>query len=258
MKIIIPTRGRVGRQTTYSNLPTELRKRTVIVCPAKEVASHSGNHPQVGEVLAQPDANMTIAQKRKWILENIQVQKIVMLDDDLRFCVRRSDDPKKFLTATEGQVLAAFADLESQLSSKVPHAGFAARGGSIGDAAQRGGWQRAKRMMYVLGYHVPTVLKNVELGRIETREDMDLCLQLLVRGLSNVVNYSFLVDQKFGNVGGCTDERTIERSNADAEKLAEFFPGLVRVTRKEYERSVPRLEVVVQWEKALRQGEQRK
>lgn len=259
MTIVIPTRGRVGRQITFSNLPVKLRKQTLIVCPKREVSAHSGNHPQAQEVIEQLNPDWTIAKKRRWLVETLHkrgVEKIVMMDDDLRFCVRRDDDPGLFRQATEEDTLRAFSELEKNLSEKTPHAGFSARGGGIGDAAKRGGWQRAKRMMYVLGYHLPTVVRETDPFRIETREDMDLCLQLLRKGYPDVVNYTFAVDQKFGAPGGASLERDFARSNADALRLAELHPGLVRVVEKPYKQSVPRLEVVVQWERALREGEE--
>lgn len=265
MKIIIPTRGRVGRQVTYSGLSPELRKNTFIVCPEKEVRYHESNHPQC-TVVAQPDPNWKIFQKRRWIMENarkvFKTDKIAMLDDDLRFCIRRSDDPKKFLTATPKQTEQYFQELEEMLSPTVPHAGFSARGGGISDKAQLGGWQRAKRMMYVLGYHVPTVMKNSDPFRIETREDMDVSLQLLRKGLPNAVNYTFVVDQKFGAPGGASLERDFERANKDAQRLAELHPGLVRIVQKSdtgrglSEAARTRLEVVVQWQRALLEGQQ--
>lgn len=260
LMVIIPTRGRAGKQTTFAGLPAEWRRRVLFVCPKREVAQHRGNHPQAHGVIEQPDPDMTIARKRRWIMKWAEEQKferIAMLDDDLRYAVRRRDDPKKFTAATPGEVAKYFGELERQLSELTPHAGFAARGGSISPRAQEGGWQEAKRMMYVLGLHVPTVNANCDPFRIETREDMDTCLQLLEKGLPNVVCYSFVVDQLFNAPGGASLERSFERSNSDAELLARLHPGLVKVVSKDYAASVPRLEVVVQWEKALRQGRER-
>jgi hypothetical protein len=255
MRIVIPTRGRTGQQLTLngsassSGLPKELYPNVTIVCPAGEARYHTTRV----QVVAQPDATWTIARKRRWILEELcaKDEKVVMLDDDLRFCVRREDNPMYFRSAKPEDVLRAFKELEEQLSPQVPHAGFAARQMSINPAAQRGGWQTAKRMMYVLGYHVPTVLANAELGRIETREDFDLTLQLLVKGFPNAVSYTYQVDQKIDRPGGCTGERTWERSNADALKLKEYFPEFVKVIEKKY-RDNTRLEVQVQWQKILR------
>ena len=247
MKIVIPTRGRVDRQITLNGLHKDLLKDTMIVCPDNEARYHTTRV----QVVPQPDKTWTIARKRQWIIQELcaNEEKIVMLDDDLRFCTRRTDDPKKFLKAKPEDVLQAFKELEEHLSAVVPHAGFAARGGSIGPQAIRGGWQVAKRMMYVLGYHVPTVLREAILGRIETREDMDLTLQLLRKGLPNHVNYSFLTDQVFASKGGCTDERTIERSNADAKTLAEWHAPYVTLKEMEYTSSIPRLEVMCRWQK---------
>lgn len=253
MKIIIPTKGRLKNQLTLSNLPRVLLRDTVIVAPSTEAFWHSQNWPDA-TVIKQPDDAMTIAHKRKWIVDTATDDKIVMLDDDLRFAVRREDDSAKFRKASEDDTIEAFESLGRLLSARVPHAGFGARGGGIGTRAQEGGWQEAKRMMYVLGYHVPTVREHAVFGRLSTHEDMDVCLQLLTKGFPNQVNQTFVVDQKFGNPGGCEKERTIEQNNADSLQLAVWFPGYVRTTEKEYSASVNRIEVVCSWQKALADG----
>jgi hypothetical protein len=254
MKIIIPTKGRIYNQLTLENLTPELHVRSTIICPPSEVEDHRRLHPYV-EVIAQPDEGMGISVKRKWIIDTCEDDKIVMLDDDLRFATRREDDPGLFRTATESEINRAFNELEEILSEDVPHAGFAARGGSIGSLARQGGWQiSGKRMMYVLGFYLPTVRQHAEFGRVFTHEDIDITLQLLSKGYPNAVNFTLVVDQKFGNKGGCTDERDIQKSNEDVLKLAAFHPNYITVSLKEYENSPSRLEVVCQWQKALTEG----
>jgi len=258
MKIIIPTKGRISNQLTIANLPEELRKNTVLVCPEKERFWHSQKQSFV-TVIAQPDPDMGIADKRKWIMEQSRnewnYEKIVMLDDDLRLAIRRIDDPGLFRKAGPEDIIKAFRELEEILSPEIPHAGFAVRGSGIGDAAKQGGWQvTGKRAMYSLAYHVSTVLDNAEFGRIGTHEDIDITLQLLRKGFPNAINFSFVTDQAFGKPGGCSDERTVEKNNVDVLKLAELHPGYVRVTEKMYKVSTPRLEVVCAWQKALKDG----
>lgn len=254
MKIIIPTKGRLKNQLTMQNMPRELYPDIVIVSPSKERFFHQSNWEGV-LAISQPDDNMGIAAKRKWIIENELDDKIVMLDDDLRFAVRRDDDPKLFRKAEPKDILLAFWELENKINERCPHAGFGVRGSGIGDAAQAGGWQTTgKRMMYSLGYHVPTIKEKIILGRLSTHEDIDVTLQLLLLGYPNAVNFSFVTDQAFGKPGGCTNERTIGQNNLDVMQLAEFFPGYVRVTEKQYKESVPRLECVCQWQKALSDG----
>ena len=254
MRIIIPTKGRMSNQLTISNLPPELQKVTTIVSPQVERYWHEQNWP-LAKAVAQPDDKMGIAEKRKWIIDVTSYERIVMLDDDLRFAVRRDDDPGKFRKAEPEDVLLAFTQLKNQLTSECPHAGFAVRGGGIGEQAKAGGWQfTGKRMMYSLGYHIPTVRAKAIFGRIGTHEDMDITLQLLRQGLPNAVNFSFVTDQAFGKKGGCTEERTVEKNNLDVLELARLHPGYVRVTEKQYKASVPRLEVVCAWQQCLKDG----
>lgn len=254
MKIVIPTKGRISNQLTYENLPLELRKRTVFVCPQSEGFWLEQKYPSA-QVMRQPDPDMRIGDKRKWIMDTTDEEKIVMLDDDLRFAVRRDDDPGLFRKAESSDVLKAFYELEEILSPEVAHAGFSVRGSGIGTSAKKGGWQiSGKRMQYSLGYHVPTVNANASFGRLNSREDMDVTLQLLTKGYPNAVNFTFVTDQKFGNPGGCTAERVIALADADALALVAFFPQFVSAVQKSYKDSPNRLEVVCQWQQALDYG----
>lgn len=261
MKIYVPTRNRVGKQSTLANLPVELFDDLYVVCPEAEIEKHK-KAGEFAKFIAQPDPNMGISEKRKWIIEQCPDDKLVMLDDDLRFAMRRSESPSQFLKATDEEIIRGFFEMEAMLDEETPHIGLGARGGSIGPLAERGGWQEAKRQMYVLGYHVPTVKREVVFGRVMTHEDMDVTLQLLTKGYPNLVNFSLVVDQKFGNPGGCTDERTDEISDADCYTLQGFFPKFVKVKEKTYFTSKNRVEVICYWQKALDHGfqirEQRK
>jgi hypothetical protein len=176
-----------------------------------------------------------------------------MLDDDLRFAVRRDDDPGLFRKAEASDILTAFSELENILSPEVPHAGFAVRGMGIGETAKEGGWQTAKRSIYSLGYFLPIARYWAEWGRMRIREDMDVTLQLLSMGFPNKVNHSFVCDQKYGNPGGAESERNVEISNEAARLLAELHPGYVTLKEKVYENST-RLEVICQWQQALKDG----
>jgi hypothetical protein len=253
MMLYIPTRGRVGVQRTLTGLSPALRARTILVAPAREYEDHLGcTYMRHGvQFLQQPDPNMTIAAKRAWILRTTPHERIVMLDDDLWMYIRRDDKPDRLREATHADQEHWFGELEAHLTPEVPHAGFGPR---QGNHVHKMVWQSPGRMMYALGYHVPTVLDNCVLGAIETREDFDLSLQLLRKGFPNRVCHHFVVGQaEYNERGGCATQRTLESSNADAQRLAELHPGYVRVVSKTY-KNHPRLEVVVSWAKALRDG----
>lgn len=249
--IIIPTRGRLNFQHTLKRLPPKLHKMTQVVCPSDEVAAHKKNWPLI-TVTKQPDDNMTIAKKREWIIKKAKSDKILMLDDDLEFFAKRDDDPTRMLPATPEQITWWIKDLFKKLGPKIPHAGF---GPKLMNNQMPAGWKSPGRMIYSLGYYLPVVRKECELGRIETREDMDITLQLLRKGYPNAVCYTIACGQTYGRDGGCSGQRTLEGSNADAHKLAELHQGYVKVVQRDYKGN-PRQEVICSWLKALSHGQQ--
>lgn len=246
MKVIIPTYRRVGTQNTFKQLPEEWKRRTLFVTDQQD-ADHMRSFLSFKdrEFAIVPPSVTTIAQKRKWIIENIECDSMVQLDDDLIFATRNPDKPG-LIKPTEAQVDYWFKELEKMLK-QYAHAGFSARQFNNN---REPGWIKNTRMMYSLGYQPKVLLKECELGRIETREDMDVTLQLLKKGYENVVCSDFCHDQVFNAVGGCSLQRTIEKSNEDADRLAELHPGIVRVVEKAYKTSIPRKEVTCAWKKA--------
>jgi hypothetical protein len=259
MRIIVPTRGRVGRQATLTYMAPHVRRNAVVVCPASEIEEHRRHSPWRDEVeyIAQPDPDMTIAKKREWIFQNYKDFTddgcILMLDDDLRTYHRRDDNPQYLRYSNDDDQERYFWEIGEILRTGWPHAGFGVR---QGNNRWEAGWHSPGRMMLALGYHVPTLLENAELGRIETREDFDYTLQLLRKGIPNAVCQTFVVGQHgYNEQGGASLERTLERSNRDARLLAQLHPGYVTVVEKEY-KSNPRLEVICRWQKALADGKQ--
>lgn len=262
MQIYIPTYRRTGDQHTLKALPTEWQSRTTLVVDELD-ADKIGFYARTGKTMFQrakllivPDHVTTIAKKRAFIIEQAREDKIVMFDDDLRFAARYypgcdATSPKLEKAQPEA-IAAALEQLSAKLDDYV-HAGFSAR---QGNNRLDYGWLNTRRMMYALGYRPKVVREVCDLGRIETREDFDYTLQLFSKGLDNVVYSELCVDQSYNAKGGCSEQRTMEASNADAERLAELHPGLVKVVEKDYKASVPRKEVIVQWKKALEQGQQ--
>jgi len=245
MRIIIPTRGRTNQQITLQSLPSEWRERTTIVCPKIEAFKLGGFDERL-EIVAQPDPDWTIARKRKWIMEEWSrrgYERILMLDDDLSFATRIGQSDWRLREIRGEELGAEIQRLEDKLGPEFPHVGFGPRQGN--NNLKKVGWQTPSRMMYSLGYYLPIVVKECELGLIETREDMDLTLQLLRKGYPNAVWHTTVNDQrKFNAPGGASHKRTIESSNADAYKLARLHPGYVSTIESSYKASLPRIEVV--------------
>lgn len=250
MKIIIPTYRRVLAQHTYKQLPENWQRETIFVVDEQDKQAMSFQPKLRGaNYIVVPPEITTIAQKRVWILNNIECDSMVQFDDDLEFAIRRYRDNGKISQCkpTIDETDYWLKELANMLENCV-HAGFSAR---QFNNAKPPGWVRNSRMMYSLGYRPKTVKQECELGRIETREDMDITLQLLKKGYENMVCSEFCHDQIYNSSGGCSLQRTVDASNADAEKLAELHPGLVRVTEKDYKRSMRRKEVICSWKKAF-------
>lgn len=241
MRIYIPTRGRVDRQITLRSLPESLRRRTWLVVPRDEAKVHPHKN-----ILVQPDNIKTIAEKREWIVKQHKGPKLVMLDDDCGFYAR---GPKGLLKeyATDAVVESLFQWVELKLD-EFAHVGISSR---MGNNHVEEAEKRTTRIMHAFAFHVPTVKRVVQFNRVAFREDFDYTLQLLRAGYDNIVRYDVCVAPgSYGAKGGCADERDVDKSDREAEKLAALHPGLVKVVQKDY-LGVPRKEVVVQWKKAL-------
>lgn len=275
MLVIIPTYRRTHRQLTLSKIPEKWRDRTILV--VDDVDARAFEDEDVPKLDIVPKKIKSIAQKRAWIIKRYAGEKILMLDDDLKF-VRRDYRriPTLIRQTNPDDVDTCLRWVEAKLE-KFAHVGISVRQGNNNlEKTQRRRWQAAHyseasqkelvrgirwepnyRMMYALGYDTDVLLKHCKLGRIEHREDMDYCLQLLRKGFENRVLTEFCIDagQGYGaGSGGAAADRKIEESNADAEKLAKLHPGLVKVVDKEFRRVQSRKEVICFWKKAIQEG----
>lgn len=265
LQIVIPSYRRMARQSTLSYIPNSFKCRTHLVldnADAELAPLYFGEKDRNCDVTIHivPPHITTIAQKRAYIIQEFErrdFEKILMFDDDLRFAVRIRPGEIALRPAEPYDTERHIMDTDDKLNSYV-HVGWSARQGNNN---LKDGWHLNGRMMYCLGYNVRKIMNlvragKVELGRIETREDMELNLQLLKLGRPNIITADIACDQVAGYAakGGCSDQRTVESSNDDAEKLAALHPGFVTVKEKEYKGSINRKEVIVYWKKAYEYG----
>lgn len=249
MHIVIPTYRRTQTQKTFKAMSPKWKARTTFVADEEDTKRLQFNFKDTGaQFMVAPSSIKSIAQKRAWIIETFPQDHILMLDDDLRFDAR-IEGTNKLLVIKDAKIFDFHMDKFAEEMKKFAHMGISPRQGNNRLEQE---WVPNTRIMYSLGYHLPTLRKHCELGRIETREDFDYNLQLLKKGFENRVYSHMTVGQdQYNAEGGCSIDRTMEASNADAEKLAALHPGLVKVVDKDYTTSVPRKEVVVYWKKAL-------
>ena len=258
MKIYIPTYGRADRikSSTFHKLPPALQRKTTLVVQDREKHLYAGY-----TILVLPVKIQTIAPTRQWIMDQHDVKEtktLVMLDDDLRFDVRRTDDPSKFTAGTPQTATAVIKALKSALR-KYTHAGVLSREGGNRHHEDL----TCSRMQRVLAYNVEKfraagVRFNRPLKQLPhekfTMEDFDVTLQLLRAGHPNIVLVGWVQGQSSSNMsGGCESYRTIELQGLNAQTLARLHGPFVKVVEKTTKTAwggATRLDVIVQWKRA--------
>lgn len=246
MFIYIPTLNRIDSQKTYDMLPAKLRRFATLVAPLREVEAHKARGRKV---IGCPVSG--IGKVRQWILNLHKTGKLVMLDDDIRFDVRRKDNKGRFLVATESDICDLFATLETNLSAYT-HVGVLAREGGNRITIP---YVECTRMLRVLAYNVARYHKaGVRYDRLPVMEDFDVTLQLLRKGHANLVLCDWVNGQGSSNAaGGCSTYRTMELQERGAILLAKHHREFVRVVRKRTKQAwngQERTDVVISWKKA--------
>ena len=210
-------------------------------------------YPNV-QTLVLPKKIVTLSPTRQFIMEQAYergIKKLVMMDDDLYFYIRKSSDDWHLRYAISADNLILFQMLEKWLDD---YAHVAVSGREGNNRIKELSLEPA-RAMRVLGYDTEIFMKEkIRFDRIPTKQDFDVTLQLLRKGYPNKVSYEFANGQvETQTDGGCSVYRTLEMMNDSAEKLAKLHPGFVRVRTKELKGGRIRVQrdVTCYWKKAL-------
>lgn len=254
--IYIPTYRRIDNQMTWSWISDLWRKHTYLVAVHEE----AGALDMLGyPVLVGPDGG--IGNTRQWILDQHDVERdgewCIMMDDDLRFYIRREDDPTKFRQFTgEQDTFDLMMDQFMEMLSFGVFGGMANRSGANRDTRS---YRLNTRLHDLLAIHVPTARRiGLSLNAVRFMEDFDASLQVLSAGYPTLCLNTFCKgDAGSNSKGGCSVYRDHAGQAAAATALAERWPGLVRLAIKpgwQGSMAEPRTDVVVQWAKAYKQG----
>lgn len=225
VRYYIPTRGRVGKQTTLKNLPVGLHYLVTLVCPADEVEAHRADWPDI-TVVSQPDDIRTIGAKREWIFKVLaeldNVWYAWQFDDDLTF-KQLNEDTKTFKKPwDEATYLAGFDFINLHYAGDYDVLGL-----GTSYFAPKGGIKPNYHLGFAFGFS-RTARQKLVMNRLDVFEDIDYTLQMLRGGVKLGVIYDIVVEQKQPDApGGVTGERNTETIRRDLEKLISFHPGIV-------------------------------
>lgn len=243
MDIWILSSGRPLRQTTFDNLPKSLQERAKLVVPTSESKAYK-KYPHIGI------DRRGIGLSRQWCVEN-SVGKMVMLDDDLVFAIRRKDNPTRFHNPAEKDIENLFSEIEMLLDNHA-HVGVATREGGNYDTEDH---KFNTRMLRVLAYDTQVLKKeDIRFDRLAIMEDFDVTLQLLRKGYQNVIINHMVQNQNGSNLaGGCSQYRTKELQEEAAQELARKHFPYVSVVKKQTKTAWgggERTDVKIYWKKA--------
>lgn len=283
MMLYLTTRGRADNQLTLSSMPKKWLERTIIVCPKDEMRDHNKNWPMVHRIQTPNVKNL--AEKRQWIFENTPYKKIMMLDDDIQFYVRRKTSSlfagyeagpqdrwpelvKKnpLLGKLERPELydprldRMFMRME-QMLGVYAHGSISSRfmNHTVGHE-----FQLNRRILHVLAYHVPTVLKFCKLGRVLLTSDYEYSVQLMRAGYENAV-YCWGAQEDPAGIaipggkisGGVAFYRTPKLIASQAKLLTSLHPGIIRLQPfkgdSRYGDWFP-TRILINWKKAIKEG----
>lgn len=251
LSIYIPTVGRAAKQKTALRLlAADIDFKLVVPTGTAGEYKKEWGWAKGSTVLECPAKG--IRATRQWILEHEGRGKLAMLDDDLEFYARISASTN-FRKCTAPDLRRMFYHAETMLS-KFAHGGFAEK---FMSQARPRGHQLNKRYFHILCYNTRLFPRPAPTYRTETGEDHDMNLQLLLAGKPGFLITDWAHADKAWAEGGCCTWRTKEVNEAACRKLAELFPGIVRLEEAKKDMvnhgGTP-FTMRINWRKAAEQG----
>jgi len=260
MEIVVFSAGRANRALTPTRLPPSIAAQTLVLVPHGQGAAYHAANLAGARWAETPEGVTGIAKRRQWWLERTQADKLLMMDDDLRFDTRRTDETGKFLVATFEEVERLFLDIEARLDEYLHITVTPREGGNrTGD---EGAYFTVGRATRVHGLR-PKLIRGLgcRYDDVQLMEDMHMTLQLLRKGHPNlIINYMVQGQGQSNAPGGCSTYRTPELQAQAAQRLAELHRPHVSVVGRETKSAwngQARQDVLVQWQQAFREGELR-
>ena len=273
--IYIPTLGRLEKQTTWNQLPTDLQLHTSLVCQPEEKSRHI---EQARNVLVCKEKG--IANVRQWLCDYRGLQagekKIIMTDDDQYF-YRRVRITEPALRKCEEKDMFDMFDMIEKLLDDYPLVGVSSRQGNDAYLGIRVGARKNyerqpglafnKRTCNMYGVRTDILHQHgIRFNEVQLMEDMNVTLSLIKLGYDVPLITEFAYNQESSGVkGGCSGYRNFETQKQAAIKLAELHKPFVAVIKKKSKdksdlnwKSVgkERFDVRVDWTGAVASGKQ--
>lgn len=258
MEIFLTTRGRADKQLTLDQV--NLKDVKIILAVDSDEREQYSKYKKKGVEIMLVPAGSNLSQKRQFIVENATQRDICLIDDDLRFRVRKQKGELSMRKAEKEDVSKMFALLEKWLKNGNPVVGIS--------PAEMNRWVEKEidfntRMLCVMGFNREVLIKNkIRFDAIDLMSDYHVILSLLESGYSNRVSFKYAYQHNICNApGGCSFYRTPELMKTCAYKLRGMHPESVEVVKKKTAKPWNGFEVNVRfdakifWKKAFTIGQ---
>jgi hypothetical protein len=254
MRIVVPSYQRPSRCETLSWLTLGGITPDLVIQPQEQAAYAFGMASKYNcNLVILPPEVKGIANTRQWIVDNTEDDKLLMLDDDLKF-FRRVTPTDWHLNKCNAQDMVDMIAWVDDNLNRYPSVGVSLRQGNnqCPSSTRTNG-----QLIRAVGVHLPTLRQHgLRYDVLPVMEDRHVCLSLLDLGYENCINFEFANDQASSqSAGGCTEERTKEIQDSASRRLAELHPGIVKVVQKETKNGWwggTRTDTVVQWKQAYK------
>lgn len=244
--VYIPTYKRDTIRTLENMKGAKILERTALVVHPDDVARYDKYGVQVIACPAQGE----LGAVRRWLMEHHEGDFMVQMDDDLRFAVRRLDDPSKFRLPDGPDDIDHMFERVFTLLTEVPLVGIRQRGGANRSTPPV---EASVRQCMLHALDMRAAREHGWTYKSSVFEDFDYTLQVLTSGYQNAVLNTHTIDQGESNApGGVAGYRDNARMQQDALDFAMDYPDFVRIVTKKGWRGMEfRTDVNVQWKRAL-------
>ena len=261
--IFVPSRSRSHRIGTIIELQPVI-DRVTLVCPCSQTDEYRDAMREQGLVLPQiegvPD-EWRIGETRLYCgnrAKELGQSRFGMIDDDIGFLVRKSDDAWNLRALEPDEVSGMLDFIESYMDDHpaVCLMGISPREGNnnAGDCGDRYKLIDVGTRIHRTYFWDTAEFLSLHHLRITVAEDFALALESLRRGSLNALTYWYAQGQRTTqDEGGASDYRSLEVHNASVRRLAELFPEFVQVVEQRKKGShalANRLESRIAWKRA--------
>jgi hypothetical protein len=250
MLVFIPSLSRAGKV-----MPLQWYPDATLVVDSSEIEVYRREYKKT-EILGMAMPGIGYLRQKLLDMCRASGDKFVMVDDDLRFYVRRDLDDWHLSKCKQEDVDEMTAAVDQALDH-YPEVSVSVRQGQNAFGSEPRENQRVLRFIALNPELIP---EDVRFDRMTVMEDFDFQLQLLRRGLRTLTFYRWAQDQtQTQAAGGCSVYRDHSRQDEAAKMLAAAHPGFVRLVMKSNSTGGAfgvRTDVHISWQKAFESSQQ--